>query len=346
MSCSETLKNIPRRGFLKGVVASVGGATLSSLPNLTFAQGVIKWRYYSYTPPLHHYTKLLIDMAGEVARRTDNRLQITVVTAGEVPYNPTQSLNIVRDHFVDGGEAVADFVAGSVPVLNLTNLPMLITSVQELDQGLKAFEPFVKQELQQMKQDLLFWHFASMKVFFGRGEPVQRLSDLKGRRIRAFGLTDSQFVRLLGAVPVAFPNTEVSQAMQRGVMDGFIASAQFTVGSKWDQLIQWGYLLEFSAINVYDTANQTALQSLPADVKKTLFDVAAEYKKRWHTVIPELEAEGRAKMEKDGIKLVTATAQDRQEAQKLSVPYWSQWAESVDPKAVRALQEVRKAIGK
>jgi TRAP-type transport system periplasmic protein len=347
MSDPKTIKNFPRRTFLKQIGASMGaGVVLSGLPNLSFAQGVIKWRYYSYTPPLHHYTKLLVEMAKEVARRTNNRLQITVVTAGEVPYNPTESLNIVRDRFVDGGEAVTDFVAGSIPILNLTNLPMLITSLKELDQGAKVFEPFVKHELQGMKQELLFRHFASVKVFFGRGKPVEKLSDLKGRRIRAFGLTDSQFVRLLGAVPVAFPNTEVAQAMQRGVMDGFIASAQFTVGSKWDQLIQWGYLLEFSVINVYDTANQAAIQALPPDVKKILFEVAAEYKEKWDTVIPQLESGARAKMQKDKIKLVSASAGDKTEAQKLAVPYWSQWAKSVGPNAVKALQEVRKAVGK
>lgn len=347
MDYPRTPRHIPRRIFLKGIGASVaGGVVVSGLPNLTIAQEAIKWRFYSYTPPLHHYTKLCVDMAAEVARRTDNRLQITVVTAGEVPYNPTESLDIVRDRYVDAGEAVADFVAGSLPILNLTNLPMLLVSLQELDQGAKAFQPFVEQELQRMNQELLFRHFASLKVFFGRGAPVEKLSDLKGRRIRAFGLTDSQFVRLLGAVPVAFPNTEVAQAMQRGVIDGFIASAQFTVGSKWDQLIQWGYLLEFSAINVYDTANRAAVEALPPDVKKILFEVADEYKKKWDTVIPQLEDDARGKMQKDGVKLVSASDADKTEAKNLAVPYWSQWANSVGPNAVDALQQVRKAVGK
>ncbi len=341
------MSTLARRGFIKGAGASIGGgAILSALPSLSIAQEVIKWRYYSYTPPLHHYTRLLVEMATEVAKRTENRLQITVVTAGEVPYNPTESLNIVRDRYVDGGEAVADFVAGSLPILNLTNLPMLLVSREELDQGAKAFEPFVQRELQRMNQELLFRHFASVKVFFGRGAPVEKISDLKGKRIRAFGLTDSQFVRLLGAVPVAFPNTEVAQAMQRGVMDGFIASAQFTVGSKWDQLIQWGYLLEFSAINVYDTVNQAAVAALPADIKKMLFQVAAEYKNKWDTVIPQLEKEARSKMQKDGIKLVDVSDADRSAARNLATPYWSQWASSVGQSATEALQQVRKAVGK
>jgi TRAP-type transport system periplasmic protein len=347
MGYPTTSRHIRRRSFLKGIGATLGGGVaLAGLPDFARAQEAVKWRFYSYTPPFHHFTKLLVKMAQEVARRTNNRFQITVVTAGEVPYNPTESLNIIRDRYVDAGESVADFVAGSLPIMNLTNLPMLLTSVEELEKAAKAFQPFITKDLERMNQELLYRHHSVLKVFFGRGAPVEKLSDLKGRRIRAFGLPDSEFLRRLGAAPVAFPNTEVAQAMQRGVLDGFIASAQFTVGAKWDQLIQWAYLLEFSPINIYDTANKASLQALPADLKKTLFEVSVEYKEIWDTLIPKLEVEAREKMKKGGIKLVSASDADKAEAKALAVPYWSQWAKSVGPEAVEALQVVRKAVGK
>lgn len=339
-------KMMTRRTLLKGVGASLGGVMLSGFPNLALTQEVIKWRYYAYTPPLHQYTRLLKEMAQEVEQKTNKRLQITVFPGGELPYTPMDVFNIVRDRFVEGGEAVADFVAGSAPLLNLTNLPMLSTNLKELEEAMKIFQPYVQSELDRMGLQILFWDFGSIKAIYGKGKPVEKLSDLKGRRIRALGAVDSQFVRLLGATPVALPPTEVPQAIQRGVMDAFIASAQFTVGSKWDELIQWGYLLEMSAITMYETVNRAAFQALPADISKVLTDTASAYQKRWNSEVSSLEKSGREAMEKKGIKLVMASTEDQARALELVTPYWEEWAKSVSPKAVQALQEVRKTLRK
>jgi TRAP-type transport system periplasmic protein len=337
---------VTRRTLLKGMGTAIGGAMLSGFPGIISAEEAIKWRYYAYTPPLHQYTKMLKEIAQEVEQKTNKRLQITVFPGGELPYNPTEVFNIVRDRFVEGGEAVADFVAGSVPITNLTNLPMLATNLKELEEAMKVFQPYVQGELDRMGLQILFWDFGSIKAIYGKGKPVEKLSDLKGRRIRAFGAVDSQFVRLLGATPVALPPTEVPQAMQRGVMDAFIASAQFAVGSKWDELTQWGYLLEMSGIAIYETVNRAALQALPQDVSKILTETASAYQKRWNSTVAAMEKTGREAMEKKGIKLVTASAEDQKRARELAAPYWEEWAKSVGPKAVQALQEVRKALGR
>jgi len=343
---SKKQKVMTRRALLKGIGISFGGVMLSGTPNLALTQEVIKWRYYAYTPPLHQYTRLLKEMAQEVEQKTNKRLQIAVYPGGELPYAPTEVLNILRDRFVEGGEAAGDFVAGSLPVLNLTSLPMLSTNLKELEETMKVFQPYVHGELDRMGLQILFWDFGSIKAIYGKGKPVEKLGDLKGMRIRAMGAVDSQFVRLIGAVPVALPPGEVPQAMQRGVMDAFIASAQFSVGSKWDELTQWGYLLEISTIAMYETVNRAAFQALPAEVQKVLTDTASVYQKKWNNEIMSLEKSGREAMEKKGIKLVIATTEDQNRARELATPHWEEWAKSVSPKAVQALQEVRKTLRK
>jgi TRAP-type C4-dicarboxylate transport system substrate-binding protein len=145
---------------------------------------------------------------------------------------------------------------------------------------------------------------------------------------------------------VALPNTEVPQAMERGVIDAFIASAQFTVGSKWDELIQWAYMLDFTAICCYDTIGLKSLQKLPSDQSKVLFEVGKSYHKRWHTMVSDLEKKGREKMAGAGVKLFTPTAEDRKKAENLAIPYWGEWAQSTGPEAVQALQLVRNAVKK
>jgi TRAP-type C4-dicarboxylate transport system substrate-binding protein len=335
-----------RREFLKKSGMILGAVSLGGIPFETRAQNVAKWKYYYYTPPLHHDTVTMKEFAKEVEQLTGNQVQITIHPGGELPYPPMEALNIVRDKFVDGAGAVSDFVAGSAPLLNLMNLPMLVTDLNEMTKAMKVFMPYVEKEFEARGIRTLFWHFNSQKCVFGRGKPVSSLNDLKGMKIRSFGVPDAQFIQKIGAIPVSMPNTEVPQAMQRGVMDAFIASAFFTLGSRWDDLMDWAYLIDMAVVSVYEVVGAPSLKGLSADQSKTLFDAAVKYQGRWNQEIVELEKKARVDMANKGKKMLQATENDRAKAMEIIKPYWSEWAKSVGPNAVEALQKVRETLNK
>jgi TRAP-type C4-dicarboxylate transport system substrate-binding protein len=287
-----------------------------------------------------------VEFAKEVQQLTGNQIQITVHPGGELPYVPTEALNIVRDRFVGGAGAVSDFVAGSAPLLNLMNLPMLVTDLNEMTKAMKIFVPYVEKEFETRGIRILFWHFNSQKSIFGRGKPVSNLDDLKGMKIRSFGVADAQFIQRLGAIPVAMPNTEVPQAMQRGVMDAFIASAFFTVGSRWDDLIDWAYLIDMAVISVYEVISIPSLREVSSANSKTLFDVAGKYHTRWNQEIVELEKKARVDMANKGKKMFQASGKDRTRSIEVMKAYWPEWAKSVGPAAIEALGQVRETLGK
>jgi len=335
-----------RRDFLRKMAVFLGASSVGAIPTKAWVQNVTKWKYYYYTPPLHHDTVTMKDYAKDVQEQTKDELQITILPGGELPYAPTEAVNIVRDRFVDGAGAVSDFVAGSVPLLNLMNLPMLVTNLDEMTKAMKIFLPYAEREFEKRGARTLFWHFNSQKSLFGRGKPVTKLDDLKAMKIRSFGVADAQFIQRLGAVPVAMPNTEVPQAMQRGVMDAFIASAFFTVGSRWDDLIDWAYLIDLAVISVYELASIPSFKALPAANEKILLDTAARYHTRWNQEIVDLEKKSRADLEKKGKKMHQASDADRAKALDTMKPYWPDWAKSAGPNAAEALQKVRESLGK
>lgn len=335
-----------RRDFIKNTGLILGAASLAGVPGRLLAQDTHKWKYYYFTPPLHHDTVTMREYAKEVQQKTDNRLQITVYPGGELPYKPPEAINIVRDRFVNGAGCVGDFVAGTVPILNLTNLPMLVTDVDEMSQAMKIFLPYVNKEFEKRGVRLLFWHFNSQKCIFGRGKPVEGLEDLKGMKIRTFGVPDSQFMKRLGATPVSMPNTEVPTAMQRGVMDAFIASAFFSVGSRWAELCDWAYLIDMTAIAVYEVAGIASVKSLSESDRKILFDTAETYHSRWNKEIVALEKKSRKAMADKGKKMIALTPEDRAKATDIIRPYWEEWAKGAGPEAMGALQKVRSTLNK
>ena len=52
------------------------------------------------------------------------------------------------------------------------------------------------------------------------GDPILKLEDLKGKKIRVGGNMTGKMISLLGGTPVQLPPTEAQQAMARGVADG------------------------------------------------------------------------------------------------------------------------------
>ncbi len=335
-----------RRDFIKGLGIFLGASSLGTISKEAWPQSIVKWKYYYYTPPLHHDTVTMKDFAKDVQQLTNNTVQVTIFPGGELPYPPTEAVNIVRDRFVDAAGAVSDFVAGSVPLLNLMNLPMLVTNLDEMMKAMKIFLPYAEKEFEKRGGRTLFWHFNSQKSIFGRGKPVTSLNDLKGMKIRSFGMADAQFIQRLGATPVAMPNTEVPQAMQRGVMDAFIASAFFTLGSRWDDLIDWTYLIDLAVVSVYELVSIAAFKELSPAHAKIFLDTGAKYNTRWNQEIVDLEKKARADMANKGKNMAQASENDRARAVDLMKPYWPDWAKSVGPNAIEALQKVRETLGK
>ena len=344
-NCSEFKAVIKARGHHKSFWFLVV-VFLWSISINAFAQDTTTWKYYGITPPMHHDSVTMKEFAKDVQQLTHNQLQIVVHTGGELPYRPTEAINIVRDQFVDGAIVVGDFVAGAVPIFNLTNLPMLITSESELNKAMKVFEPYAEKAFNKNGARILFWHFNSLKCIFGRGKPIESLNDIKGKKIRTFGVPDAEFIRRLGGIPVSMPNTEVATAMQRGVMDAFIASAFFTIGSRWDELCDWAYLTDMTAIIGYEIVSIPSVKKLSAENSKILFDTAAKYHVRWHKEILELEQKSRASMANKGKRMIEITGKDRMESTQIIKPYWEQWATSVGPDAVEALDKVRNILKK
>lgn len=335
-----------RRNFIRNSGLILGGISLGSIVSKAWAQKVTKWKYFYISPPMHHDTIAMNEFSKEVQQLTNSQLQIVIYPGGELPYPPTVAVNIVRDKFVDGATAQSDFVAGSIPILNLLNLPMLVTNLNELEIAMPLFLPYATKEFEKRGIRILFWHFNSQKCIFGRGKPIISLNDIKGMKIRTFGLTDAQFIQRLGGAPVSLPNTEVATAIERGVVDAFIASAFFTIGSRWDDLIDWVYLMDMTAITGYEIVSISSVKALPESSARILFDVSQKYQKRWNNEIVELEKESRIAIMNKGKKLIQINEKDRTKATELIIPYWQEWASRVGSDATEVLQKIRGALKK
>ena len=110
--------------------------------------------------------------------------------------------------------------------------------------------------------------------------------------------------------------------------------------------MEWAYLIDMAVVSVYEVVGIPSLKGLSSEHSKTLFDLAGKYQTRWNQEIVELEKKARVDMANKGKKMLQATESDRAKAMEVIKPYWGEWANSVGPNAVEALQKVRETLNK
>lgn len=105
---------------------------------------------------------------------------------------------------------------------------------------------------------------------------VRSLADIKGYELRASG-TGAKILELLGAAPVAMPQSDVSEALQKGVIKGNVSSLEVLKDFKYAEYCRnvTGNVNLF-VVSFAVVMHPAKWNSLPDDVKKVFDDLRKE----------------------------------------------------------------------
>ncbi|MCP4023171.1 MAG: hypothetical protein GY729_15115 [Desulfobacteraceae bacterium] len=101
---------------------------------------------------------------------------------------------------------------------------------------------------------------------FNTNFPVTKLSDLKGKKIRALGVY-GKYVQKLGASAVVVPGAEMYMAMKLGTIDGAIYGATGLQDVKLHEVVQYYTHPTAAQIALSLLINKDSLAKLPPDLK-------------------------------------------------------------------------------
>ena len=98
------------------------------------------------------------------------------------------------------------------------------------------YEKFKPKELDDVK--VLYLHGHGPGIVHTVKKPVEKLEDLKGMKIRCTG-TSAKIAASLGATPVAMPQTETYDALQKGVAEGVLGPLEILKGWKFSEVTNY-----------------------------------------------------------------------------------------------------------
>jgi TRAP-type C4-dicarboxylate transport system substrate-binding protein len=104
---------------------------------------------------------------------------------------------------------------------------------------------------------------------------IKNLEDLKGYELRASGGA-AQVLAALGATPVGMPQSEVPEALQKGVVQGQFSSLEILMDFKYAELCKYATIVNGPVYPFAVVMNMDKWNSLPKDVQDVMDGLGTE----------------------------------------------------------------------
>lgn len=268
---------ITRRVVMKGAALLVAAtAALGAGENIAIAQDTIQWKALTLHRNGNSYNKWLW-FQEEAAKRTDGRLQVEIITFSEFGLTGTDVLRVMESGLVSIAEVSTGYVSGDFPLIEATDLPGMVTSLDQSREIYDAWQEKVVAPREDIMGGIVYSTFVWGSMYLHSRDPINSAADIAGKKIRVFAPAQARFVEELGGEPLSMPISEVYSALQRGVMDGMITGL-----NSIKPMTSWEVTPHITDIGIaplgaYIVISRKAWDGLPEDIQQTLLSMQDEF---------------------------------------------------------------------
>lgn len=173
----------------------------------------------------------------------------------------------------DCGMSFMSYEPGRFPLMAGNDLPVGYTSSRQASAVMQElYEKFKPKELDDFK---VLWMDTCAPMYICTIEPVSSLDDLKGMELRTGG-NAVPLLNALGASGVGMPQSEVAEALAKGVIVGYCSSLETLMDFKYAEIVKYVVDYPICVMTAANVMNKDVWNSLPADVQKVIDDLSLE----------------------------------------------------------------------
>ncbi|HPW70122.1 MAG TPA: TRAP transporter substrate-binding protein DctP [Deltaproteobacteria bacterium] len=344
-----------------GIVVLACAILLSGAFPGNAAEKVYKWKLQAWRSPAEPGMAYYVEMFEKtLPAMTNGRLQIKMYWGGDLVATP-DILDSVRMGVIEMGLASSYTYQGVIPVAAVEyGLPFGIRTPNELYNfmygkelpnifgGWRAID-LLREEYKKQGVYLLTTGVDCWPGSFMFKNPINKLEDIKGKKVRASGLM-MDWIEKFGGNGVFIPGEETYTSLQTGALDGVSwgsAIAMYSV--KFHEVAKnflWPPINPINCANVI--VNERAWNSLPDDLKVCLEQAVIiaglnhTYHQNWTG-----EQWGLTQMKKAGVKLNELKGEELKKAEKAAMELWEKEAKRspASAKLVEMTKEYMRTMG-
>jgi TRAP-type C4-dicarboxylate transport system substrate-binding protein len=255
---------------MKTMIAAA--VTLGAMTAASFAQDVTL-RFHQMLPPQATIpAKAITPWIEKVMADSGGRIKIEKYDAMALGGTPPQLVDQVTDGAVDLIWTVIGYTPGRYPSTEAFELPFMVTKGEPTSRAFHEYcEKYCAKEFEGMK--VIAWHAHGPGLVHSKN-PVNKLEDMNGLKIRGGSRVINQMLEKLGATPVGMPVPAVTEALSKGVIDATTIPWEVTPSLKVSELVS--NHTGFSGGNGLYTQtfvvgmSKAAYDGLPDDLKKVI----------------------------------------------------------------------------
>ena len=253
------------------VALAAGLAALAAAP-AAHAQDPIVFKVHHFWPPSGMPPlKIVQPWCDKIAAESNNRMKCQMYPAMQLGGTPPQLIDQVRDGVVDIAFTLPGYTAGRFPVMEVFELPFMTNSAESGSKAAWAFyEKYGKKEFSGMHPLMFAVH--DNGYVHTRDKQVKVMADLKGLKMRAPTRMTNKLLAALGATPVSMPLPAVAEAVNKGVIDGFLLPWEVIPSVRLHEMVKYHSETDPARPALYTSVfvlamNNDKYNSLPPDLK-------------------------------------------------------------------------------
>lgn len=248
-------------------------------------------KFATYNVPTGAEARTTAQWAKKLEEATNGRVKIEFFYQ-ESLLSGMETLPGVADGRADMGFIADAYYPAELPLTTVVGIPFVTSNAEA--QG-RAFIDLYKnnkalrEEWERQGVHVLTWAPVPSNIVAVK-EPMDSLSDLKGRKIRGYGYV-SRALEAAGASVVSIAQPEVYEALQRGVLDG-TSGASFDIAADRDYQEVAPHWVDINSGNYAITANvinRNVWESMPEDIRQAIEKVSETYLEEYLDILAEVE---------------------------------------------------------
>jgi TRAP-type C4-dicarboxylate transport system substrate-binding protein len=296
-------------------------------PQNAGAQSTIVLKYANFPPAPTFPCVQMERWAKEVEKRTAGKVKVQTFPGGTLL--PAKNIfDGVVSGMADIGNFAMSYQPGRFPISEAIDLPVGFSSAKAASLALlDLVEKYNAKEFEKVK---ILTMFTCPPANIMTKAPVKSLKDLKGLELRVGG-TQADIIKNLGGIPVAMPQSDTPEAIQKGVVKGHVSSMEVLKDFNYAAYTPNVTIANLWVVTFAVVMNKAKWDSLPADVKK-LFDEMKREQAEWtgKYVDDHVQESLAWSKEKYNLQIHELSAADKAEIPKLLNPIISAYVKKVN----------------
>ena len=223
------------------LVAGVATTATAEIQNLTI-KAVGTWanltNYYDFEKPFY---------GGELTKNSGGKIKTSVNPITELGLKGWEVMRLLKLGVFDVAHGVYGYVSSEDPSLEGVDLSGAAADFKQAKRIVKAYESVLVKSFNKTFNAKYLGTFRWPSQFIWCNQPINKVSDLKGKKIRVYSTTLGDFVQGLGGTSVTIAFAEVVPALQKGVADCGITGSMPAYQAKWHEVITHAMVMPVGA---------------------------------------------------------------------------------------------------